>query len=139
MEFAQLFFHGLSPKKIIGSFVLRIEDSDNIRSTQESTKVIIDGLNWLGLTPDEGPYYQSKRKNIYEIYVNKLLKITLHIGVIRLRMKLQALREQQLKNGIKPRYDGRWRPENNPGSIPTNIKPVLRFKNPDIGKVSWSD
>ena len=61
-------------KKNNGSFVLRIEDSDNIRSTQESAKVIIDGLNWLGLTPDEGPYYQSKRKYIYEIYVNELLK-----------------------------------------------------------------
>ena len=53
-------------KKKKGSFILRIEDSDKIRSTQESTQVIIDGLNWLGLTPDEGPYFQSKEK-IYQI------------------------------------------------------------------------
>jgi len=126
-------------KKNNGNFVLRIEDSDNIRSTQESTQVILDGLNWLGLTPDEGPYYQSKRKDIYETYVNKLLKNNLAYWCYTSKGELQALREQQLRNGLKPRYDGRWRPENNPGSIPIDIKPVLRFKNPDIGKVSWND
>ena len=61
-------------KKNKGSFILRIEDSDKIRSTQESTKVIIDGLNWLGLTPHEGPYFQSQGKNVYQTYVDKLLK-----------------------------------------------------------------
>ena len=138
MEFAQLFSWAFA-KKNNGSFVLRIEDSDNIRSTQESTQVILDGLNWLGLTPDEGPYYQSKRKDIYEIYVNKLLKNNLAYWCYTSKDELQVLREQQLRNGLKPRYDGRWRPENNPGAIPTDIKPVLRFKNPDIGKVSWND
>ena len=85
-------------KKNNGSFVLRIEDSDNIRSTQESTKVIIDGLNWLGLTPDEGPYYQSKRKDIYETYVDELLKNNLAYWCYTSKDELQALREQQLKN-----------------------------------------
>jgi len=126
-------------KKNNGSFVLRIEDSDNIRSTQESTQVILDGLNWLGLTPDEGPYYQSKRKDIYETYVNKLLENNLAYWCYTSKDELQVLREHQLRNGLKPRYDGRWRPENNPGAIPTDVKPVLRFKNPDIGKVSWND
>ena len=126
-------------KKNKGSFILRIEDSDKIRSTQESTKVIIDGLNWLGLTPDEGPYYQSKRKDIYETYVNELLKNNLAYWCYTSKEELQELREEQIKNGLKPRYDGRWRPENNPGERPLNIKPVLRFKNPNIGKVCWND
>ena len=126
-------------KKNNGSFVLRIEDSDNIRSTQESTKVIIDGLNWLGLTPDEGPYFQSQRKYVYQTYVNKLLKNNLAYWCYTSKEELQELREEQIKNGLKPRYDGRWRPENNPGERPLNIKPVLRFKNPNIGKVCWND
>ena len=126
-------------KKNKGSFILRIEDSDKIRSTQESTQVIIDGLNWLGLTPDEGPYYQSKRKNVYKTYVDKLLKNNLAYWCYTSKEELQELREEQIKNGLKPRYDGRWRPENNPGEKPLNIKPVLRFKNPNIGKVCWND
>ena len=126
-------------KKNKGSFILRIEDSDKIRSTQESTKVIIDGLNWLGLTPDEGPYFQSQRKNVYQTYVDKLLKNNLAYWCYTSKEELQELREEQIKNGLKPRYDGRWRPENNPGEKPLNIKPVLRFKNPNIGKVCWND
>ena len=126
-------------KKNKGSFILRIEDSDKIRSTQESTKVIIDGLNWLGLTPDEGPYFQSQRKNVYQTFVDKLLKNDLAYWCYTSKEELQELREEQIKNGLKPRYDGRWRPENNPGEKPLNIKPVLRFKNPNIGKVCWND
>ena len=126
-------------KKNKGSFILRIEDSDKIRSTQESTQVIIDGLNWLGLTPDEGPYFQSQRKNVYQTYVDKLLKNNLAYWCYTSKEELQELREEQIKNGLKPRYDGRWRPENNPGERPLNIKPVLRFKNPNIGKVCWND
>tara|TARA_B100001287_G_scaffold101631_1_gene85415 strand:- start:233 stop:1612 length:1380 start_codon:yes stop_codon:yes gene_type:complete len=126
-------------KKNKGSFILRIEDSDKIRSTQESTQVIIDGLNWLGLTPDEGPYFQSQRKNVYQTFVDKLLKNNLAYWCYTSKEELQELREEQIKNGLKPRYDGRWRPENNPGEKPLNIKPVLRFKNPNIGKVCWND
>ena len=124
-----------------GDFILRIEDTDLERSTQASVDVIIEGMKWLGLDHDEGPFYQMQRMDRYKAVLEDL-KATGHVYPCYMSMQeLDALREQQMANKEKPRYDGTWRPE--PGKtlppIPEGVKPVLRFKNPQGGSVVWED
>ncbi len=124
-----------------GDFILRIEDTDLERSTQASVDVIIEGMKWLGLDHDEGPFYQMLRMDRYKAVLEDL-KAAGHVYPCYMSMEeLDALREQQMANKEKPRYNGTWRPE--PGktlpAIPEGVKPVLRFKNPQGGAVVWED
>ncbi len=124
-----------------GDFILRIEDTDLERSTQASVDVIIEGMKWLGLDHDEGPFYQMQRMDRYKAVLEEL-KAAGHVYPCYMSMEeLDALREQQMANKEKPRYNGVWRPE--PGKalppIPEGVKPVLRFKNPQGGAVVWED
>jgi glutamyl-tRNA synthetase len=120
---------------------LRIEDTDLERSNQASVDVIIEGMKWLGLDHDEGPFYQMQRMDRYKAVLEEL-KAGGHVYPCYMSMEeLDALREQQMANKEKPRYNGTWRPE--PGKtlppIPEGVKPVLRFKNPQGGSVVWED
>ena len=124
-----------------GDFILRIEDTDLDRSTQASVDVIIEGMAWLGLDHDEGPFYQMQRMDRYKAVLADLIAAG-HVYPCYMSVaELDALRERQMANKEKPRYDGSWRPE--PGktlpATPEGVKPVLRFKNPIGGVVAWDD
>ncbi len=124
-----------------GDFILRIEDTDLDRSTQAAVDVIIEGMAWLGLTYDEGPFYQMQRMERYKAVLAEL-QAAGHVYPCYMSVEeLDALREHQMANKLKPRYDGTWRPE--PGKalppVPAGVKPVLRFKNPQGGAVVWDD
>ena len=124
-----------------GDFILRIEDTDLDRSTQASVDVIIEGMAWLELNHDEGPFYQMQRMDRYKAVLAELIAAG-HVYPCYMSMEaLDALRERQMANKEKPRYDGTWRPE--PGktlpAIPDGVRPVLRFKNPIGGVVAWDD
>ena len=123
-----------------GKFLLRIEDTDQERSTQEAVDVILDGMNWLGLEYDEGPIYQMDRLARYKEVVDEMLAKGLAYKCYATKEELETLRAEQMEKKIKPRYDGRWRPENCVGrEIPEGVTPVIRFRNPDTGTVSWND
>jgi glutamyl-tRNA synthetase len=124
-----------------GDFILRIEDTDLDRSTQAAVDVIIEGMAWLGLDYDEGPYYQMQRMDRYKAVLAELQAAGHVYPCYTSVEELDALRERQMAAKQKPRYDGTWRPE--PGkmlpSVPDGVKPVLRFKNPQGGVVAWDD
>ena len=124
-----------------GDFILRIEDTDLDRSTQASVDVIIEGMAWLGLDHDEGPFYQMQRMDRYKAVLADLIAAGHVYPCYTSVAELDALRERQMANKEKPRYDGTWRPESgkNLPSIPEGVKPVLRFKNPIGGVVAWDD
>ncbi len=124
-----------------GDFILRIEDTDQERSTQAAVDVIIEGMKWLGLDHDEGPFYQMQRMDRYKEVLQQLVEAG-HVYPCYMSVaELDALRERQMANKEKPRYDGTWRPE--PGkvlpAIPEGVAPVLRFRNPKEGVVAWDD
>ena len=124
-----------------GDFILRIEDTDVERSNQASVDVIIEGMRWLGLNHDEGPFYQMQRMDRYKVVLADL-QAAGHVYPCYMSItELDALREAQTAAKEKPRYDGTWRPA--PGkvlpAIPTGVQPVLRFKNPQGGSVVWDD
>ncbi len=124
-----------------GTFVLRIEDTDVERSTPEAVQAILDGMNWLDLKYDEGPFYQMQRMDRYKEVIRQLLDEGSAYQCYTTPEELDALRESQREKGEKPRYDGRWRPE--PGKTlpqpPAGVAPVVRFKNPTVGMVGWKD
>lgn len=123
-----------------GKFLLRIEDTDQVRSTQEAVQVILDGMKWLNLDYDEGPIYQMDRLDRYKEVVDKMLKEGTAYYCYATPEELDEMREEQKRLGLKPRYDGRWRPENAVGKpIPESVTPVIRFRNPDEGAVTWND
>lgn len=123
-----------------GKFLLRIEDTDQQRSTQEAVQVILDGMKWLNLDYDEGPIYQMDRLERYREVVDQLLAEGKAYYCYATPEELDAMREDQKARGLKPRYDGRWRPENAVGKeIPEGVQPVVRFRNPDDGAVTWND
>ncbi|QDC90685.1 glutamate--tRNA ligase [Candidatus Methylopumilus universalis] len=128
-------------KRHQGKFILRIEDTDIERSTPEAVEAIMDGMTWLHLDFDEGPIYQTKRMAVYKQYIDQLIKEDKAYLCYSSKEELEVLRESQMKAGLKPKYDGKWRPE--PGKslppTPRNIQPVVRFKNPKSGVVSWHD
>ena len=124
-----------------GTFILRIEDTDLDRSNQASVDVIIEGMRWLGLDYDEGPFYQMQRMDRYKAVLAEL-EAAGHVYPCYMSIaELDALRERQTEAKQKPRYDGTWRPE--PGKtlppVPAGVLPVLRFKNPQGGAVVWDD
>ena len=124
-----------------GDFILRIEDTDVERSSQEAVDVILQGMAWLGLNHDEGPFYQMQRMPRYKEVLAQLVAAG-HVYPCYMSVaELDALREAQMAAKQKPRYDGTWRPE--PGKtlppVPAGVQPVLRFKNPQTGSVVWED
>src|SRR6185437_11051092 len=125
-----------------GTFILRIEDTDTERSSAESVAAIIDSMAWLGLAYDEGPYYQMQRMDRYREVIASMLDRGLAYHCYTTPAELDALRESQMAAGQKPRYDGRWRPENAAAAgvaPPAGVQPVVRFRNPDNGDVQWND
>jgi glutamyl-tRNA synthetase len=124
-----------------GDFILRIEDTDQERSSQEAVDVIIEGMSWLGLDIDEGPIFQMQRMDRYREVIAQMLKDGLAYQCYMSEEELNTLREQQMGNKEKPRYNGFWRPEAGKQLPPTpaDIKPVIRFKNPIGGSVAWDD
>lgn len=120
-----------------GSYLLRIEDTDRERSTPEAVKVILDGLAWLGLDHDEGPYYQTLRFDRYRQVAHDLLKAGKAYYCYCSREEIDAMRERAMAEGRKPRYDGTWRDRKDPP--PAGVTPVIRFKNPLSGEVVVED
>ena len=124
-----------------GDFILRIEDTDVERSTQAAVDVILEGMSWLGLDPDEGPYYQMQRMDRYREVIAQMQAKGLVYPCYMSVAELDALRERQMAAKEKPRYDGTWRPE--PGKtlppVPEGVQPVWRFRNPAGGVVAWDD
>ncbi|HEX6267715.1 MAG TPA: glutamate--tRNA ligase [Burkholderiales bacterium] len=123
-----------------GRFILRIEDTDLERSTQASVQAILDGMRWLGLDWDEGPFFQMQRLARYREVAEQLVAAGHAYYDYMSREELESLRKQQLEKGQKPRYDGRWRPERARGKpVPKDVKPVVRFRTPEEGEVGWND
>ncbi len=123
-----------------GTFILRIEDTDVARSTPEAVRAILDAMAWLGLDYDEGPFYQMQRMDRYKAVLHEMLERRLAYRCYMPPAELDALRAAQMARGEKPRYDGRWRPENAVGKTPPEgVVPVIRFKNPLAGSVTWDD
>lgn len=124
-----------------GTFILRIEDTDLDRSTQAAVDVIIEGMDWLGLQYDEGPFYQMQRMDRYKTVLAEL-QAAGHVYPCYMSMaELDALRERQSAAKEKPRYDGTWRPQQGKvlPDVPAGVAPVLRFRNPQAGSVVWED
>jgi glutamyl-tRNA synthetase len=127
-------------RKHRGTFILRVEDTDAERSTAEAVQAILDAMAWLGLDYDEGPYYQSQRAGRYRAVLDDMLARGLAYRCYMTPGELDALRAEQAARGEKPRYDGRWRPENARGKTPPpGVAPVFRFRNADEGIVAWED
>jgi glutamyl-tRNA synthetase len=124
-----------------GKFILRIEDTDQERSTDAAVQVILDAMAWLGLDYDEGPFYQMQRMPLYKAAVARLLAEGKAYHCYTSTQELDAHREQQMAQGEKPRYDGRWRPDAGKilPAIPVGVEPVVRFRNPANGVVAWDD
>jgi glutamyl-tRNA synthetase len=123
-----------------GSFVLRIEDTDLERSTEQAVQAILESLRWLGLEYDEGPIRQTARLARYREVTERLLAEGRAYHCYASKEDLEELRAAQLARGEKPRYDGRWRPERARGKAPpAGVAPVVRFRNPDQGEVGWVD
>ena len=124
-----------------GKFILRIEDTDRERSTPEAIEIIKDGMSWLGLQHDGPIYYQTARSARYKEVIQQLLVADKAYYCYCSKQELDLLRESQMQQGLKPKYDGRWRPENGKElpTPPNDIEPVIRFKNPLNGNVTWVD
>lgn len=120
-----------------GKFILRIEDTDLERSTAQSTQAILDGMAWLGLDYDEGPFYQMQRLARYHEVAEQLLRAGSAYYCYASKEELDTMREQQRAAGLKPRYDGRWRDSKQ--TPPAGVKPVVRLKNPLDGAVTFTD
>ena len=124
-----------------GEFVLRIEDTDVARSTQDSVDQILASMRWLGLGYDEGPVYQMQRLDRYQEVIDQLIAQGKAYHCYSTPEELEATREAKRARGEKTLYDGRWRPA--PGkvlpSIPQGVQHVVRFCNPPDGDVTWED
>jgi glutamyl-tRNA synthetase len=129
-------------RKHAGKFILRIEDTDLERSTDASVRAIIDGMTWLGLDWDEGPFHQMHRLDRYREVAEQLIHEGKAYYCYSSKEELDAMREAQRARGEKPRYDGRWRPENAKAlglTPPAGARPVVRFRNPVEGAVTFLD
>lgn len=126
---------------IDAQFILRIEDTDEARSTQAAVDQIIEAMQWLELDYDEGPFYQMQRMPRYREVIAQMLVAGTAYHCYTSPAELDAMREAQKARGEKARYDGRWRPA--PGKVlpapPAGVKPVVRFCNPVDGDVTWID
>jgi glutamyl-tRNA synthetase len=130
-------FSWLYARKHGGTFILRIEDTDRERSTEESVNAILEGMTWLGLEYDEGPFFQTKRFPRYREVMDQMLREGKAYHCYCSKERLEQLRTEQQARKEKPRYDGRCRPGvPNP---PPGVQPVVRFKNPQDGSVVVED
>lgn len=129
-------FNWLYARQHQGKMILRIEDTDRERSTEESVQAIFDGMNWLGLAHDEGPYFQTQRFERYKDVIQQLLDEGKAYPCFCSRERLDTMREEQKARGEKPRYDGRCRDLED---FDVDADAVIRFRNPDDGEVSWDD
>lgn len=129
-------FNWLLARKTGGDFVLRVEDTDRERSTDESVQAIMDGMQWLGLDCDEGPFFQTKRYDLYREISNQLLESGHAYHCYCSRERLDEMRETATREKRKPRYDGTCRHRTEP--VP-GVEPVLRFKTPETGTVVIND
>ena len=124
-----------------GEFVLRIEDTDVARSTQDSVDQILQAMRWLGLDYDEGPIYQMRRLDRYREVIDQMLAAGTAYRCYATPAELDEMREAQRARGEKTHYDRRWRPE--PGKVlpppPVGVAPAIRFANPVDGVVTWDD
>jgi len=129
-------FSWLYARRTSGKFILRVEDTDRERSTEEAVRVILEGMEWLGLKADEGPYYQTQRFERYREVIAGMLAAGTAYHCYCTKQELEALREAQIARKEKPRYTGicRARIEPRPG-----VAPVVRFKNPLTGQVVVND
>ncbi|OZA74646.1 glutamate--tRNA ligase, partial [Polynucleobacter sp. 39-46-10] len=130
-------FSWLYARKHGGQFILRIEDTDLERSTPESVDAILQGMAWLNLDYDEGPFYQTQRFERYNEIIQQWFAEGKAYYCYASQAELDELREQQMARKEKPRYDGRYRDFT--GTPPEGIKPVVRFKNPLDGEVVIND
>ena len=119
-----------------GTFILRVEDTDLERSTQQSTQAILDAMQWLALNC-EGPYFQMRRLARYREVAQQLVNEGKAYHCYCSKEELDSMREAQRARGEKPRYDGRWR--DSKAKPPAGVTPVIRFKNPLAGEVGWGD
>jgi glutamyl-tRNA synthetase len=126
----------LHARKSAGEFVLRIEDTDRERSTQESVDVILEGMKWLELDYDKGPFYQTQRFERYADLIQTLLKEDKAYHCYCTRDEIDTLRNEQMARKEKPRYDGRCR---NRTDVGDGLQSVVRFRNPDDGAVVFED
>jgi glutamyl-tRNA synthetase len=129
-------FSWLYARRHSGRFILRVEDTDRERSTDEAVQVILDGMQWLGLAHDEGPYYQSRRLDRYAEVLKELLTQGKAYHCYCSKEELEEMRNGQLARKEKPRYDGRCRQRTTPVA---GVQPVIRFKNPLEGEVVVED
>jgi len=129
-------FSWLYARKHGGQFILRIEDTDLERSNAESVNAILEGMTWLGLTYDEGPFYQTQRFDRYKEIITQLMEQGDAYYCYCSKDELEHMREEQRANKEKPRYDGRCRHRTEPKA---GVEPVIRFKNPTDGSVIVND
>jgi glutamyl-tRNA synthetase len=129
-------FSWLHARKHGGRFILRIEDTDLERSSTESVNAILEGMNWLGLTYDEGPFFQTQRFDRYREVIDQLMASGHAYHCYCSKEELESMRETQMLNKEKPRYDGRCRHRHEPRP---GVRPVVRFRNPDHGDVVIDD
>ncbi len=130
-------FNYLFARKHGGEFILRIEDTDAERSTEESVQAILDGMRWLDLDYDEGPFYQTERFDRYREVVQQLMDAGHAYYCYCTPAELETMREQATAAKQKPRYNGFWRDRQDPP--PAGVDPVVRFRNPSSGKVTIND
>ncbi len=134
-------FSYLYAKRHGGRFLLRIEDTDRERSTQDAVDAIFAGMAWLGLSSDVEPVYQTQRFDRYREVIAQMLVAGTAYHCYCTKDELEQMRADQVARKEKPRYDGRWRPE--PGkvlpAIPDGAQPVVRFRNPAQGQVVIKD
>lgn len=127
----------LFARKHAGQFILRIEDTDQDRSSEESVQAILDGMQWLGLDYDEGPFYQTQRFDRYREVVQQLIDTGHAYHCYCTPEQLQSMRDEAAARKEKPRYNGFWRDREE--TPPAGIQPVVRFRNPLHGKVTIDD
>ncbi len=129
-------FCWLYARRLGGSFILRIEDTDRERSTPEAVQAILDGMKWLGLEHDEGPFYQTERMDRYKEVIGQFLGERKAYHCYCSKEELDEMRAGQMARKEKPRYDGRCRNRTEPVA---GVNPVVRFRNPDEGQVVVND
>jgi len=129
-------FCWLYARRMGGKFILRIEDTDRERSTEEAVRVILEGMAWLGLDADEGPYYQTQRFDRYRAVIGEMLKAGSAYHCYCTKEELEALRAQQIARKEKPRYTGICRERTTPRP---GVQPVVRFRNPQSGSTVVED
>ncbi|OGT82017.1 MAG: glutamate--tRNA ligase [Gammaproteobacteria bacterium RIFCSPLOWO2_02_FULL_61_13] len=130
-------FSWLFARHHAGTFILRVEDTDRERSTPEAVQVILDGMQWLDLDCDEGPFYQSRRMDRYGVVLKQMLDLRKAYHCYCSKEELDAMRAEAMARGGKPRYNGRCRDRLDPP--PKGVQPVVRFRNPQDGEVVIDD